>query len=123
MASGLSLHLLFATMVNASTRTASFAIWAGLVIGPMAWAINTQLGQVLPDVACRSARNAPALISFALTVLAVAAAAAPWRASRLLKNARTRSFVGMLSSLMALLFAYALALQGLSSMMLTGCER
>jgi hypothetical protein len=103
--------------------------YAGLTSGPVAWALNTQLGQILPYVECGSRLPLLAAISFLLALLSLAAACLSWlgntepvrRPSS--SRAHTDEFAKTLSALTGALFAFALALQGASSLVLTGCER
>jgi hypothetical protein len=103
--------------------------YAGLTIGPVAWAINTQLGQILPYLECSSRLPLLAGTSIVLAVLSLAAGYLAWRCD--LDNsdalpadvAETPSFIAMLNALAGALFAFPLLLQALSSMVLTGCER
>lgn len=113
-----------------ATRTSLLAP-AGLLVGPAFWIASTQAGQILPYLACSSAWASPALLAFPGAILSLGAAWVSWRASRpdvapygersVYPNAFP--FVGRIAGLAGLIFAYALTLQGLSSMLLTGCER
>ncbi len=102
---------------------------AGLVAGPLAWAVNTQLGQMLPYLQCSTRLPLLAGTSWLLALLACAAALLSWfgnteplrRPSS--GRAHTDEFIKMLSALAGALFAFALALQGASSLVLSGCER
>ncbi len=99
------------------------AICAGLVVAPFAWALNTQLGLMLPPLTCRNGQDVSAMVAFALLALTIVCAAVSWRAEPAADaHTHTRNFVGRLGTLMAALFAYALVLQGLSTVMLSGCE-
>jgi hypothetical protein len=116
-------------MVSLSTPSGRrLTIGGGLAAGPLAWAVNTELGQMLPAFACETGFKLPALISLVLAAAAVAMAGLSWWAADSAgaeggAGARPWRFIGRLGALMAILFAYALALQGLSSLVLTGCER
>ena len=92
---------------------------------PLLWAVNMQLGQILPYVDCRisarySAASSP-LRSAALHFL-------PGRIVAIDRSCCTRpgsrrelaSFVGAISALSALLFTFALSMQGMASI---GVER
>jgi hypothetical protein len=61
-------------------------------------------------------------------MIAALAGLASWRSARpasaeTAASGETASFVGALSSLAALVFTFALLMQGIASMVLTGCER
>jgi hypothetical protein len=101
--------------------------WSGLWLGALVWAINVQLGQILPYGACEGQTSTPAIASFMAAAIAVAASAASWRYARS-DRASTASasmlrFGGALAALCSLVFSFALAMQGLASLVLTGCER
>ncbi len=103
---------------------------AGLLVGPSVWAANMQLSQVLPYLDCRSGLHTSAaapLAGVALTLLSVylswrSTGAAPDVAGESAYPA-TRRFVAILGCLTGAIFAYALLLQALSGILLTGCER
>jgi hypothetical protein len=104
---------------------------AGLTIGPLAWAINTQLGQILPYLECRTRLPLLAGASIALALLSLAAGYLSgyplWRCESSggepPNDAETPGFVAALSALTGALFAFPLLLQAVSSLVLTGCER
>ena len=100
--------------------------WSGLLIASALWIINTQLGQILPYLDCQHQARYSAVISFGGAALALSAGAISWR---LIGHAKTPgprrmwSFVGSISVLAALVFAFALSMQGLAGLVLSGCER
>lgn len=104
---------------------------AGLLVGPGLWAVATQAGQILPYVSCGSPWHPPALLAFPAALASLAAAWLSWRASQPRRWPTGGSstypvsypFVGRISALSGLIFAYALTLQGLSALVLSGCER
>jgi hypothetical protein len=106
-----------------------FSRCAGLMIGPLAWAINTQLGQILPDLECSNRFPLLAGISITLALLSLAAGVLSWRCDIEESEARpadvieTPNFIAMLGALTGALFAFPLLLQALSAVVLTGCER
>lgn len=104
---------------------------AGLVLPPLLWAASTEAGQILPYAECGTFKYAAAT-SFAAAALSLATAFLSWQTVR--RNATDASlgvtafpasfsFVGLLSGLNGAMFAFALLLQGASSLVLTGCER
>ncbi|WP_257167036.1 hypothetical protein [Bradyrhizobium sp. SRS-191] len=111
--------------MTATTTTAKLTAWAGLVIGGLAWAVNTQLGEMLATTDCISAVRPSAVISAALlAVVLIAAGLSWWRDGRPSTRAdRTLPFAARLSALTALLFAFAVVLQAIASVVLSGCER
>jgi hypothetical protein len=104
---------------------------AGLVAPPLLWAANTLAGQILPYVEC-DAFKITAATSFLAASLSLAVAYVSWRTVQrnpsecspegMVSPASLR-FVGLLGVLNGALFAFALVLQGASSLVLTGCER
>ena len=102
-----------------------FVIWASLVATPLVWALNVQLGQLLPYLDCSRHTRLSAIVSAVATVIAVGAGLlALQNVSRAGVTAgRTMRFVVNLGGLMSLLFAFALVLQFAAGVVLSGCER
>jgi len=113
--------------MSASKFLTHLTIWAGLWFASMIWAVNMQLGQILSDVDCRSPLHISAIISLAGAALAAAAALASWFGAPAPTVAdapvHTIDFARAVSALSACLFTFALAMQGIASLVLTGCER
>jgi hypothetical protein len=99
-----------------------FLLLAGLTVGGLAWAANTQLGEILPYAECRTGIALLALTSLAVGLLATGAALQSWRI-RKPGDGTVDVFLSRLGVLAGLLFAFAIALQGAASLVLTGCER
>ena len=104
---------------------------AGLVVPPLLWAANTQVGQILPYAECGTFKITAAT-SFLAAALSLVMAYLSWQTVRRDPSEGsveatlfppTSSFLGLLSGLNGVFFAFALLLQGLSSVVLTGCER
>jgi len=93
---------------------------AGLIAGPAAWAVNTQLGPILPYAECASRVSPAVLASVIAVLLALAGAWISWRHPWPTAAGR---FTARLGALMGVTFAFALTLQGAAGLMLTGCER
>ena len=111
-----------------SSRTGTrLSLWAGLWGAALAWAVNMQLGQILPTFDCTRQAHLSAFISAALAVAALFAGYISLRSSRLAPenfgSPRTLRFDATVSALSSLVFAFALVLQMAASWMLTGCER
>jgi len=104
-----------------------FALIAGLAVASAAWAINMQLGQILPYVDCQQRARYSATASFIALLLASVGAVMSWRAIGRAGGAgpltAVSGFVGALSALAALVFIFALSMQGIASLVLSGCER
>jgi hypothetical protein len=109
-------------------RTATRLLaWSGLWAAALLWAVNMGAGQILPTFDCARQSGASAMISAACTVLAILAALTSWRMSRAnpsgFGSPHTLRFDAALSTLGALVFVFALLLQTMASLVLTGCER
>jgi hypothetical protein len=114
--------------MSASRIVSHLLLWAGLWVAPLVWAANMQLGQILPYADCRSQLHASALASMTAATIAALSGLSSWRSARSASadadvSSETVSFAGTLSSLAALVFTFALVMQGIASMVLTGCER
>lgn len=99
-----------------------FALLAGLSIGGLLWAANTQLGEILPYPECRMRIALLALTSLALGLGAIGTGLLSWRTRRP-ADAAVDVFLSRLGIMAALLFTFAIALQGAASLVLSGCER
>jgi hypothetical protein len=100
--------------------------WSGLLVASTLWMINTQLGQLLPYLDCEHHARYSAIISFVGAAASCLAGAISWRSIGLAETSeprRTWLFVGSMSVLAALVFAFALSMQGLAGLVLNGCER
>jgi hypothetical protein len=84
------------------------------------------IGQILPALDCAREVRFSALVSLALTMLALAAGLISWRSAHTppvgFGSPRTLRFDSTVGVLSALMFAFALALQTVASLVLTGCE-
>jgi hypothetical protein len=99
--------------------------WAGLVIGGIAWAANTQLGEILPTIDCIGRHHVSAIISFAGALVVLVSGAVSWRLDSRpsIGDDHSLPFASRLSALSALVFTFALLMQGAASLVLSGCER
>jgi hypothetical protein len=102
----------------------------GLVSGPLAWAISTQLNYSLVNWQCNRQMPIVLPIALALALLSLLGGALSWRAKRrggaAFKPERTRStenFLANLGILSALLFALVIIMQGSAALILDGCVR
>jgi hypothetical protein len=113
--------------MSASKFLTNLTIWAGLWFASVIWAVNMQLGQILPDADCRSPLHISAIISLAGAASTAAAGLASWFGAPAPTVAdgpvHTMDFARAVSALSACLFTFALAMQGVASLVLTGCER
>jgi hypothetical protein len=102
------------------------AICAGAIAGVSLWAVNMQVGQILPYTECSSRFYPEVLISFAATGVSMIFGWISWRSARCGATAtanHTGRFAATVSALLGLMFAFALLLQAASTLVLTGCER
>lgn len=97
------------------------AKYGGLILAPLVWAGNTQLGQLLPYVDCSRHTYWSVLTSSVAILLVLASAAIP-QARSTAEEARTGLFLRHLSVLVGLAFAFALFLQGGAVWLLDVCE-
>jgi hypothetical protein len=113
--------------MNTSAGTA-IQPWAGLILGALAWSVNTQLGEMLPYSDCVASVRSSPLYSAALGLLALAGAGWSWfgvRQAHALTAGELPSprFSSSVAALAGLIFAFAIGLQGAASILLSGCER
>jgi len=102
--------------------------WLGLIAGAVAWSINTQWGQIAPYADCASRLPTAAVASFAGAGIALFGSISSWRSQSLARYpdddpATVWHFIGLVSALAALLFAFALAMQGAASLIVNPCDR
>jgi hypothetical protein len=113
--------------MSRSRTVTRVATWSGLWLPGLVWAVNMQIGQIVPLIDCTRQVRWSALISTVFTVLALLAALLSWRFSRSTPlgfgSPRTIRFDAALSATSALVFAFALFLQTIASLMVSGCER
>jgi hypothetical protein len=108
-------------------------LWAGVLLGPVTWALQMQLGYMLVQPACMSGRN---LSLHIVTIIALALAAVggliAWRnwqragqqwPSDETAGPRPRSrFMGVLGLLMSAMFFVVIFAQGIASFVLHPCQ-
>jgi hypothetical protein len=114
--------------MNASTTIRSLLASAGLWLAPLVWAVNMQLGQLLPELDCRAHVKLSAITSFTAAAIAALTTVVSWRSGKRFNTESglpgdTMNFIAVTSALAALLFTFALGLQGIAAMVLSGCER
>ena len=104
----------------------SRAPWVGLVTGPFAWAVSTQVNARLADWACHQQPNPIPWIALALAAVAALGAAGSWRI-RVFGDAvavsQTRVFIADLAALTGALFAVVILTQGAAGLVFTGCAK
>ncbi|PSO14036.1 hypothetical protein [Bradyrhizobium sp. MOS003] len=113
--------------MNASRLFTYLSIWAGLWFAPLVWAVNMQLGQILPYADCRSQLHSSVIISFVGAALTSASGIASWSSPRRVGGEAAEQsnahFGGIVSALSASVFTFALLMQGVAAVVLTGCEK
>jgi hypothetical protein len=104
----------------------------GLLVGASAWAISTQLGYSLVSRNCDLAGGVVPLIAAICLAMAVTGGALSlpaWSADerQIVRagggDARPRRFFAVITVLTALVFALAILLQGVASLIVSGCQR
>ena len=102
--------------------------WIGLLAGPVAWAVSTQLNYGLVEWQCR---HGVAIIPIAVVALALVAAAGGWLSWVALRRSdkmrtpasRTNHFIAALGILVAVLFSLGIVMQGAAALILDECTR
>src|SRR4051812_1413871 len=99
--------------------------WAGLLSGPLAWAVSTQLNYALVPWQCNRQIQVVLPVALLLALFSLLGGALSWRAKRQggapSKPERTRGtehFVADLGILSALLFALVIIMQGSAALIL-----
>jgi glycine/serine hydroxymethyltransferase len=101
--------------------------YAGLVAGGTMWSMSTQLGQIFPYADCATHSHMSAFAAFGGLIVSASAGLWSWRSANRTAFGRATPgpsghFIASVSSLAGFLFAYALALQGAATLVLSGCE-
>lgn len=131
MAANLRPHLLV-SQVGRVMAPLKQAPLIALLLGAAAWAISTQLSYSLVSISCDSAADlVPLIATICLTVAIVGGALSLPASSALVEptvqvgggDARPRRFFAVISMLAALIFALTILLQGVASVIVSGCQR
>lgn len=99
-------------------------VWKGYVgvsAAPVAWAITTQLGQILPYGDCLKEMSSSLVTAVAGVVVGLAGVAVSYF-GRNASGDRTRLFVNRLSVGIGLAFSFALVLQAAATLMVNACQ-
>jgi len=106
--------------------------WAGLAVGPVAWATNTQLNYALLDWSCGRGWNLTPAVAAVLTAISLAAAALSfmaWRRHQGLRiplpepDGQPHGLLSGIGVAAGVLFAVVIAIQGLGALLLGPCLR
>lgn len=109
------------------TRRYIFAVM-GLALGPLAWAISSQLNYVLVGWQCTAQIRIIPWLALLLMVVALLGGFASWRAWSDLggdprpQHMETRRFVSAVSVMISGLFAAVILMQALAGFIFDGCE-
>jgi len=96
---------------------------AGLVAGPAAWLLSTQVNYALtPWVCAHQVRIIPA-VALALAALSLGGGFLSLRAYRSTGATPVHRFLASIGIMMAVLFAAAILVQGAAGFVFHGCER
>jgi hypothetical protein len=99
---------------------------AGFAAGPAAWAIHQQAGYVLAALSCEHRMILLPLLTAASAIVVLSGGYLSWfvwRSFPAQAQDETRHFLAGLSLLCAVLFAFAILLQGAATLFLEVCER
>jgi hypothetical protein len=97
--------------------------WAGLVLGPGAWALNTQLGYALTSWICAHHVDLVPWLAAGCALVALAGALVSLRVWRDGGRQASSRFIAAMSAAIATLFTLAILVQGAAGLFLHGCER
>jgi hypothetical protein len=105
--------------------------WAGVALGPIAWAINLQGVYVIEHFSCEKTRTSGAIVSAILAIVSLAGALISARAVRRSAEAGwtdargggPRTFMAWLGVGSGVLFALVIANQLAASLMISPCLR
>lgn len=101
--------------------TTSWLKFTGLVVPPLAWAVNTQLGQITPYMDCQ--RNGLWTAVCCGIVLFVSVACAMVSRALSMGTTKSQQFIADAGFLVALAFVLVLSLQGAATVLLDPCQR
>ncbi len=105
---------------------------AGLLAGPLAWAINTQASYMLPEIACGAFFNPIPWLALGMALLAAGGALLSWGAwvpaigvqsVEDTQGGRPHQLLAGIGVLSGALFALVILMQGAAAFVLSGCER
>lgn len=99
----------------------SIAVAGGLGFAPLAWAISTAIGQVMPYMDCRMGRQCSMMATALLSLLAALGALTPLTA-RGKPQTKTAEFIRMISILAGSAFAFALTMQAAATLLVNPCQ-
>ena len=98
----------------------SLLAWSAAFVAPLLWAMTMQAGQLLPYADCARGHRWTAVTALMATALALLSGCVCWTKRPCTQEGRFACAIG---GLLALLLAFAMLLQSIAGIMLTGCER
>jgi hypothetical protein len=108
------------------------ASWAGLVSGPVSWALNTQINYALVNWECSRGKNPLAVIAAVLTLVSLAGALSSWLAWRRYDPSRftvpqqdghPHRLLSAIGVTFGILFAIVIVMQSTAGIFLEPCLR
>jgi len=109
-------------MVAAREGSRYLSAWSGLVAGPAAWAISTQLNYALVPWECGNHAYPIPWVGIVLALVSFGGGFLSWREWRRAENGGIALAAGT-ATLAAVLFAAVILLHTMASLIFTGCER
>jgi membrane protein implicated in regulation of membrane protease activity len=118
-------------MTGAGQDRSPLWIWCGAIAAPLCWFAQQLLAASLVPLDCRGRQwLVPAVCAMGATLLVVAMAVS-WRALQRVSqpggkerfSQRRARFVGIVGSVMPLMFLFAIIWQGIAGVIYSGCER
>ncbi|MBY5359930.1 hypothetical protein HFO97_08105 [Rhizobium leguminosarum] len=91
-----------------------------MTLSPAAWAVSTEVGQMLPSADCDMGTGWIIFATFLSAALAMAGVLISWR-SHVSAVSRSARFISKVSVLFGITFAFALILQGAAALLLNPC--
>ena len=102
------------------TNLAKISAWSGLVIGPAAWAVSTQLNFALASWACRKGAHPIPVVALVLAIIALMGA---FTSARARPAEGSLKFMAAIGALLSVLTAVIILLHGTAALILSACER
>jgi hypothetical protein len=117
--------------MNGSSAHRSSLYWAGVALGPAAWAVNTQTIYAITPHACPGANPAAIILAVVLAIIAVSGTFISVRAIRLsaaaewtdAQGGRAQNFMAWLGVGSGVLFALVILNQFAAALMVSPCLR
>jgi hypothetical protein len=107
-----------------ASRLQNGVSWAGLVTGPAAWGLDTQINYALAGWVCSHHPSPVPWIAVVLALMSLGGGYLSWRNWQAGGGpSRSSRFVAGMGALIALLFALVILMQGSAGLVFQGCER